>query len=375
MASDRRGKLPSLAMVRRIESPAADVFRAWTQPDLIAQWLAPGSCVVNAVSIDLREGGQYSVDGNDPMGEPYQISGHYCEIVESRRIVMTWCYSGAAKGLKGPPSLVIADLRPLGDTTTELTVTHEKIGTPYASDLYKRDWLTCLENLSSILQPHVRQEGPSKLAAVNNFYTDGHRKWQDEFGIRALADRLRDSNVKPALTASDAAFIAHQNMFFLATVDAQGRPSCSYKGGARGFVGVLNETTLVFPSYDGSGMYLSVGNLTENPNVALLFIDFERQARLRVSGMAEAVTSSRLLKRYPGAELLIRVHIRTVFANCPRYIHKMELKEESGFVPDKNYPQPVAEWKRLAEFADVLPEKDSNVAGEETDVDRAMNRD
>ncbi|TYK91709.1 pyridoxamine 5'-phosphate oxidase family protein, partial [Streptococcus pyogenes] len=133
-------------------------------------------------------------------------------------------------------------------------------------------------------------------------------------------DRLRDNTVKPALTASDAAFIAHQNMFFLATADAQGRPSCSYKGGARGFVGVLNETTLVFPSYDGSGMFLSVGNLTENPNVALLFIDFERQARLRVSGTAEAVTSSRLLKRYPGAELLIRVHIRTVFANCPRYI-------------------------------------------------------
>jgi uncharacterized protein YndB with AHSA1/START domain/predicted pyridoxine 5'-phosphate oxidase superfamily flavin-nucleotide-binding protein len=374
MASDRRRKLPSLAMVRRVKSPVADVFSAWTQPDLIAQWLAPGSCIVNAVSLDVREGGEYSIEGQDPAGEAYVISGSYCEVIPNRRLAMTWSYNGPASALKGSPSLVIADFRTLGEASTELTVTHEKISTAFASDLNKRNWVVCLDNLAAILQPYVNREGPAKLAAVNGFYRDSHRKWQDEFKVRAMADRLRDTGVKPALTASDAAFIAHQNMFFLATADAEGRPSCSYKGGARGFVGVLDETTLAFPSYDGNGMFLSVGNLSENAHVALLFIDFERQARLRICGTAEASKDDRLLKRYPGAELIIRINIRNVFSNCPRYIHKMEMVEESAFVPDGRHPTPIAEWKRLAEFADVLLEKDAHAAGEETDLDKAFNR-
>jgi hypothetical protein len=121
-------------------------------------------------------------------------------------------------------------------------------------------------------------------------------------------------------------------------------------------------------------MFLSVGNLSENAHVALLFIDFERQARLRISGTAEASKDDRLLKRYPGAELIIRINIRNVFSNCPRYIHKMEMVEESSFLPDGRHTAPVAEWKRLAEFADVLPEKDTHASGEETDLDKAFNR-
>lgn len=375
MASDRRQRLPSLAMVRRLNSSAAEVFAAWTEPELLAQWLVPGSSVVNTVSMDLREGGNFTIEGQDPAGENYVITGSYCEIVQDRRLIMTWSYSGPVTGLKGPPSLVTVDIQSLGPEKSELTITHEKIGSAFASDINKRNWTNCLDNLSSILQPHVQRQSPAKLATVNTFYRESHRKWQDEFKVRQLADRLRDTGVKPSLSASDAAFIAHQNMFFLATCDNEQRPSCSYKGGARGFVTVLDESTLAFPSYDGSGMFLSVGNLTENPNVALLFIDFERQARLRVSGTAEANRDDRLLKRFPGAEIIIRVNIRSVFANCPRYIHKMEMKEESAFVPDAAHSPPVAEWKRLAQFADVLAERDVHVAGDETDVDKAFNRD
>ncbi len=375
MASDRRQRLPSLAMVRRLNSSAAEVFAAWTEPELLAQWLVPGSNVVNAVSVDLREGGNFSIEGQDHAGENYVIAGSYCQIVRDRRLSMTWTYSGPATRLKGPPSLVTADIQSLGPDKSELTVTHEKIGTAFASDLNKRNWINCLDNLSSVLQPQVQRTGPAKLAAVNTFYRDSHRKWQDEFKVRQLADRLRDTGVKPSLSASDAAFIAHQNMFFLATSDKDGQPSCSYKGGARGFVNVIDESTIAFPSYDGSGMFLSVGNLSENPKVALLFIDFERQARLRISGTAEADREDRLLKRFPGAELVVRVNVRSVFANCPRYIHRMELKEESVFVPDAVHRPPVAEWKRLAEYADVLAEKDVHVAGDETDVDKAFNRD
>jgi hypothetical protein len=328
------------------------------------------------VTSDLRPGGSYRIEGVDNEGAAYSISGDYRKVDPDQRLSMTWTYDGAATALKGKPSIVTANLRPLGDEMTELTVTHEELGSRHAADLTRQNWNTCIDNLEAALQPHVDLSGPAKLVTVNTFYRDSHRQLQDQFGTRLLADRLRDVNVKPVLTASDAAFIAHQNMFFLATADVEGKPSCSYKGGARGFVSVIDERTIAFPSYDGSGMFLSVGNLSENPTVALLFIDFERQARLRVSGTAEVDTSPRMLKRYPGADLVVRINVRAAFGNCPRYVHKMELVEESSFAPAAGHPPPPpAEWKQLAEFSDVLPDKDADIAGEETDERKAMNRD
>ena len=77
-------------------------------------------------------------------------------------------------------------------------------------------------------------------------------------------------------------------MFFLSTADAQGRPSCSYRGGDPGFVRVLDDMrTLVLPNYDGDGMYVSWGNVLANPNVGLLFIDFMKGWRLRIHGEQE----------------------------------------------------------------------------------------
>ena len=63
----------------------------------------------------------------------------------------------------------------------------------------------------------------------------------------------------------DRAFIESRDMFFLATADEHGMPQCSYKGGEPGFVRVVDEHTLAFPSYDGNGMYLSLGNLAREP--------------------------------------------------------------------------------------------------------------
>ncbi len=76
-------------------------------------------------------------------------------------------------------------------------------------------------------------------------------------------------------------------MFFLSTVDHNGRPTVSYKGGDPGFVRVLDATTLAFPSYDGNGMYYSMGNISAHPEIGCLFIDFERPFRLRLQGRAE----------------------------------------------------------------------------------------
>src|SRR5580658_6219915 len=121
---------------------------------------------------------------------------------------------------------------------------------------------------------------------MSKLYSDSHRRLQREFDTERLADRIEQRLLSDQLDADDRLFIEGVDMFFLATADAAGRPSCSYKGGDPGFVRIIDERTLVFPSYDGNGMYLSMGNALENAHVGLLFIDFESQRRLRVSGVA-----------------------------------------------------------------------------------------
>lgn len=209
---------------------------------------------------------------------------------------------------------------------------------------------------------------------MNSFYHEGSRSLQDRFETRALADRLHEAIVCTQISPEDKAFIEAQNMFFLATVDNAGRPNCSYKGGGSGFVKVLDAQTLAFPLYDGSGMYMSAGNILVNPHVSLLFIDFQRQSRLKFNGKAFIQNDDPLITEWPEAEMVLRVQLREMFPNCPRYIHKMILVEESEFVPNPYCETPAAAWKRLEVVADVLPQRDAHLAGNETDAAAALNR-
>lgn len=209
---------------------------------------------------------------------------------------------------------------------------------------------------------------------MSEFFHEGNRKLQDRFETRPMADRLVDAIVSDRISPEDQAFIEEQNMFFFATVDSEGRPSCSYKGGSVGLVKVIDEQTLAFPLYDGSGMYLSAGNVLVNEHVSLLFVDFQRQARLRLTGTAFIQDDDPLISHWPEAEMVLRIKLREMFPNCPRYIHKMTLVEESAFVPKQHCETPVPAWKRLGVVADVLPPRDAHLAGDEQDAAKALNR-
>ena len=192
-------------------------------------------------------------------------------------------------------------------------------------------------------------------------YHAGSRELQDRFDTRRLADRLEEKFLShPVIDAADREFIERMDMFFLATADAGGQPQCSYKGGDPGFVRVLDERTVAFPNYDGNGMYLSMGNLLENPRVGMLFIDFvsARPSRLRLGGIAGIDERDELIDQYPGAQFVVRVHVTEVFPNCPRYIHRMALVERSRFVPQPGREPPIPGWKRSDWACDVLPAGD-----------------
>ena len=192
---------------------------------------------------------------------------------------------------------------------------------------------------------------------MSDLYGPNHRKLQDSHDSRRLADRLQDM-AHDTLTEDERAFIGAASMFFLSTVDHQGRPTVSYKGGPPGFVRMLDDKRLVFPCYDGNGMYLSLGNIAAGAPVGLLFIDFETPRRLRVQGDARILEDAALKATYPGAKDLVAVETTDIFVNCGRYIHKAEGLRLSSHIPDADGHQPFPGWKRIDAFGDVISAED-----------------
>ena len=191
-----------------------------------------------------------------------------------------------------------------------------------------------------------------------SLYHEGSRQLQDRFDTRRLADRIEERIVRDRIDDDDRAFIEARDMFFIATVDEDGQPQSSYKGGDPGFVRVLDEHTIAFPVYDGNGMYLTAGNLLATKKVGLLFIDFEGRKRIRHNGVASVDDADPLLADYPEAQLVVRVRATEVFPNCPRYIHQYKLVAHSRFVPKSECETPVPQWKRNDWAHDVLADGD-----------------
>ena len=129
----------------------------------------------------------------------------------------------------------------------------------------------------------------------------------------------------------------------------------SYKGGDPGVVRVVDDHTLAFPSYNGNGMYLSMGNLLKNPSVGILFVDFEGRDRMRVNGDASIDFDDELdLVVARGAVRGARARPRD-FSELPALRASLR---EGGAVrvrPREDCETPVPHWKREDWAVDVLP--------------------
>jgi hypothetical protein len=187
----------------------------------------------------------------------------------------------------------------------------------------------------------------------DTFFHPGEREMQERFDSIRLADAVSGATMHDWITERDKAFIERMDMFFLATGDSDGNLDCSYKGGEPGFVRVIDEQTVAFPHYDGNGMFMSTGNILEHPRVGMLFIDFERQHRMRINGEARIEYDHPLMAEFPEAQFIVLVRPHQVFPNCPRYIHKMQLVERSKFVPKAACETPDPDWKD--HFEEALP--------------------
>ena len=134
-----------------------------------------------------------------------------------------------------------------------------------------------------------------------SFYDEHHLELQERFQSRNLASALEFAIVHPSLDEEAIEFIGRREFFFLTTVRPDGQPTVSHKGGPPGFVKVVDPTTLIFPSYDGNGMFLSMGNITATAKIGMLFIDFETPHRVRVHADATVSSDDPLLAEFPGA--------------------------------------------------------------------------
>jgi len=187
-------------------------------------------------------------------------------------------------------------------------------------------------------------------------YHGGSRELQERFGSGPLADRLSEKLSRDTFTDDDKAFVESASFFFLATADAEGRPDCSFKGGPVGFVKIHTPRLLLFPDYDGNGMFRSLGNIRRNPHIGMLFIAMgEKPKRLRVNGRAVLDFDHSTIGEMPGAQLVVQVVPELIFPNCPRYIPNLGTGASSPYEPRAGVAPLEPAWKGFDMFKDVVP--------------------
>ena len=190
------------------------------------------------------------------------------------------------------------------------------------------------------------------------YYGESQRALQAQFGTTRMADRIEQLASHNEFNDDAKGFIENCEMFFLTSINDKGQPTVSYKGGDIGFVKALDSNTLIFPSYDGNGMFSSMGNIAANANIGMLFISFEMPHRIRVQGTASISQDATLLAHYKEADFVVTVKLEECWQNCPRYIPKYEKVRNSRYVPSADCETPLAEWKRVDLLQDVLPPAD-----------------
>ncbi|MFJ6854486.1 pyridoxamine 5'-phosphate oxidase family protein [Streptomyces sp. NPDC091271] len=162
----------------------------------------------------------------------------------------------------------------------------------------------------------------------------GERLLQQQLGTTERADDFYARQVHGGLTPSMREFIARQPMVFLSTADARGNCDTSFRAGPPGFVQVLDEHTLTYPEYRGNGVLASAGNITENPHIGLLFMDFsEHHIGLHVNGAAhlraatEPQSHDRTLTptgagRTP--QMWIHITVHEAYIHCSKHIPHLQ---------------------------------------------------
>jgi uncharacterized protein YndB with AHSA1/START domain len=134
----------SLTLNRIVEASRERAFQAWTQPEELKRWLAPGDLTVELVQVDLRPGGRYRVHMREPGGKVHRLVGAYQVVEVPGRLVFTWRWESEEKPVE---TRVTVDFRALGADRTEIVVLHEFFPTEAMCAQHVSGWNACLLKL------------------------------------------------------------------------------------------------------------------------------------------------------------------------------------------------------------------------------------
>ncbi len=172
---------------------------------------------------------------------------------------------------------------------------------------------------------------------MSELFSEGEKLAQSMFNNgRNLNETMVQKLIRTELNERQVNFINLQTFFFIATANGSGQCDCSFKGSVPDETGKLSPAIHVtslrqlrFPDYNGNGLFNSLGNILENPQLGLIFIDFENSVRLRLNGKAKISESTDIL--WPTANRVITVEIEQVYWNCPKNINKsFEARPKKG---------------------------------------------
>lgn len=136
----------SIVITRVFAASADRIFAAWTEPDLLKQWMGPGEVTVSIAEVDLTVGGSYTLVINDPKGATHIPSGTYEEIVPNEKLAFSWKWADSEEVTQ-----VAIELRKIDDNETELTLTHTGFAEAGVRDHHEEGWNGCLDKLPSVL--------------------------------------------------------------------------------------------------------------------------------------------------------------------------------------------------------------------------------
>ncbi len=184
--------------------------------------------------------------------------------------------------------------------------------------------------------------------------SNGEKTLQKKFHTMQDALSFYNKQVITHLSALMQTFIAKQEMMFISTADAKGECDASFRSGHEGFVLVLDEHYVLYPEYKGNGVMASMGNMSENPNIGLLFLDFfETKVGLHVNGKASIVLKEDLekelqafpnkfdyLQKNPDLFRIVSyvlVEVEEAYIHCSIHIPMMKKIDPSSY--EHNFPK------------------------------------
>src|ERR1700739_3302654 len=183
------------------------------------------------------------------------------------------------------------------------------------------------------------------------------RVMQDRFDGRRVADRLSERRRHYDFWPQDRELIETAAFFFIATAHGP-HVDCSMRAGVPGFVRIVGPGVLEWPEYDGNSMFRTLGNISRNPHVGLLFVKFDGVSyRARINGQATIVDDAATVAAHHGAKGVVRV-VCELYTTCPRPCHAISSARLSDYTPRPGHTPPPPAWKSRDYIRDVLPTDD-----------------